>query len=115
MKLPTEMESIENEVMLKYKEVVFDSEWGDWSMKSSIFDHCIFGKDNLMFLIECENELKVGGYLFEKINSINHSIEDRNAFIFCFKQNEMKLFKIQNNIGTLILRHLINVFLEEKD
>ena len=72
--LPTEIEQIEEEVKLKFKEIVFDSNCCDWNWKTSTFDKHLIGKEKMVFLIEIEDnaekgfkDIKIGGFLFEKI------------------------------------------------
>ena len=93
--LPKELQMIEESIYLKYENVVFDTECCDWNIGSSTFDERILKRNNLMILIDISDTLKIGGFIFNSIESIGNYVEDRNAFIFKIEENEMKRYSIQ--------------------
>ena len=96
--LPIEIELIENEVNLKFKEVIYDSKYCDWSMKNSTFDKRLLGKKYLMFRIETKDEQTIGGFIFERIDLLENEIADSNAFLFFMNENKlMEKFEIKTD------------------
>ena len=80
--------------MKNVKEKIFDSNKDDWEEKTSVFDQKLLGKDKLLFLIDTKvnnKQIKFGGYLSTTIKQTRWFIEDKNAFVFTFiNDNPMK-------------------------
>ena len=76
------------------QEVIFDSNVCDWSINSSTFDERIINKENVVIIIETEDNIKIGGYIHNKINEVDKYVEDSNSFIFTIRENiNEKYFK----------------------
>ena len=92
---------IEKWTKLKMKEIIFDSKIHNWNLQECNFHEKIFNKQNLLFLIETDENIKFGGFISSKINKyydwVNdiESISDKNAFIFTFNQNKQLKFDIK--------------------
>ena len=102
-----EMEKLEEWTGLKCKTIIFDSQINRWNQKTSFFgghssfDQIIFGKDQLIILIEDEKDNIFGTYISQEINkyseddsakeTINErqkgTICDRKAFVFSVRSN----------------------------
>ena len=67
----------------------------------------ILNKQNVLFLIEIDDGYKIGGFISNEIDKVSifdvnrriwvDSIVDKNAFIFTFKNDEPKKFKMKEN------------------
>ena len=80
-----EIKQIEELCCLEMKEVIFDSEFCDWSIRSSIFDTLLEEKNQLIILLETETKKKFGCFINSEIDVSDYSsIEDEEAFIFVF-------------------------------
>ena len=64
---------IEDWCGMYFEKKIFDSDVDDWSMKSSVFHKKIFGRENLLFLIEDDKDNVFGGFIKSKI-AIDNSI-----------------------------------------
>ena len=91
-----EISQIENWSGLKYLALLFDSKYDNWSMNDSIFDSCIFGKENIVVLVDDHQNNRFGVFLKSKIETYQYqefgewkgqSITDGNAFVFSVKSN----------------------------
>ena len=81
---------------MKFDRILFDSEINDWQIESSQFDKRIYGKQNIIILME-DNEMNMFGcYINAKIDKYQYiendewkggRITDKNAFIFSLKSN----------------------------
>ena len=89
-----EIQSVEKMCDLRYKELIFDTEICNWDQYTSTFDQRIYGKEQLVFLIEDTKGNMFGGFVNEKINRYEYyqkeqmkgrSIIDENAFVFALK------------------------------
>ena len=87
---------IENWTNLKMKDIVFDSNIHNWEEYESEFNDLILNKQNLIFLIEIEHNIKFGGFISSKIDKY-HWISDENAFLFTFKDNNPMKFDIEKD------------------
>ena len=65
-----EIETIEEFCDLTLLDVIFDSEYDNWSVSKSVFDQKIFGKENLVFVIEDTEGNLFGGFINSTINDI---------------------------------------------
>ena len=54
--LSKEIQQIEEWCSLETKEIIFDSDFYDWSIETSIFDEIVKGKKQLVFLFETETK-----------------------------------------------------------
>ena len=85
-----------------YDNVIFDSDKNNWN-DTKKFHEYVFGKKDLLFIIEDENGNKFGGYLFATISTKwwSNYIEDKNAFLFSLRSNgrltDIIKFKIHQN------------------
>ena len=96
-----EVKQLEQWTNKKCSEVLFDSDKDDWSQNTSVFGDKIYGKSNLMFIVEDTNNNKFGGYLTSTIDKYDDYIIDKNAFVFSLKSNGRingtKKFDISNS------------------
>ena len=97
-----EVNKIEEWTNLKCEQIIFDSNIHNWKQKESKFDSLIFNKQNLIFLIETEDNIKFGGFISSKIDKIYskpkwEKISDENAFIFTFKDDKLMKFDIKKD------------------
>ena len=88
---------IENWTKMKMKEIIFDSNIHNWEVDESEFNDLILNKQNLLFLIETDDNIKFGGFISSKINKIEDYISDENAFVFTFKDNKPMKFDIRKD------------------
>lgn len=96
---------------LKFVEVVFDSDYDDWSLGTSVLHKKILGKSQLVFVVEDYDGNKFGGYLKEQIHTTFQSssrkncswmIVDYNSFIFQVRKNNGECYAkypIKDNVG----------------
>ena len=78
----------------KYKTVLFDSSIDNWKKYRSQLQERVLNKSQLLFLIETEDDITVGGYINAQITADLSWIADPNAFIFTFKDNKSQKFTI---------------------
>ena len=90
----SEIIQIEKWTNMKVSEIVFDSKKHNWKEDKSVFDQLILNKQNLIFLIETEDNIKFGGFISSKIDKIRKFISDENAYVFTFKDNNPMKFDI---------------------
>ena len=76
------------------KDIIFDSNVHKWKEYESEFDDLILNKQNLLFLIETDDNIKFGGFISSKIDKIKKTISDSNAFLFTFEDNKPMKFDI---------------------
>ena len=73
-----------------------DSEYCD-SGKIIFLNQRLVYRENLMILIEYDDNMKIGAFVFDKLIYDNwNDIEISNSFLFTFTNNEMKSFKQKN-------------------
>ena len=79
-----------------FEKKVFDSDVDDWSVVTSSFYKKIYGRENLVFLIEDDQNNTFGVFIKSKIDKflikqnnvwVGERIEDENAFIFSLRSN----------------------------
>ena len=110
MTTDSETHIIENWCNMTLKKIIFDSENDDWSKNTSIFDEKVFGKENLVFLIEDKNRNVFGGFIRSSINDKKvykngmykgKKIDDLNSFVFSLRSNgrlqQPEKFEIKND------------------
>ena len=80
---------IENCCNSTFQQVIFDSEYCNWEIQTSTFDQILFGKEQIVILIEQDNGNKFGAYIHTKINNYSRmenkewkGIIDPNAIVF---------------------------------
>ena len=78
-----------------YEEIVFDSDVNNWMRMTSEFDTRIMNRNNLVFLIESDDGIYLGGYLSSQITVLEKYIADPNAFVFTFKESNPRMFPIK--------------------
>ena len=95
-KYQREIIHLENWFNLKFSEILFTSEKHDWSTGSSQFDGIIFGKSNLVFLIEDYQGNLFGTFTSEKVEkyqwtfgmtSYGEQHEDKLSKIFVLREH----------------------------
>ena len=89
-----EIEKIQQETGLEMKEIIFDTNCCDWGNNTLIKEYVMY-KDNLLFLIEIDDNLKIGGFIYDRIREINVS-KIRNSFLFTFKNGNLETFEISS-------------------
>ena len=94
MDQPLEIQYIEQMTSLKFKEVIFDSDYCNWESGSTCFDERIFGKDKLMFLIKTQYNETIGGFIYETIDRLDSFISDSKAFLFNLNDDKMNKYQI---------------------
>ena len=62
-----EIDFIEEWTELQCKEIIFDSEYCNWNSVTSTFDKRIFKKECLLFLIETNDGIRFGGFVYQQI------------------------------------------------
>ena len=74
---------------LKCSDVLFDSQYDNWSRKTSLFDKRIIGKKQIIFLIQNEEGEKFGYYLNSEVSSkyYDQVRSDGKSFHFNLKSN----------------------------
>ena len=86
-----EIQQIEEMIQMECSELLFTNETLNWKEDETYFDECLFGKQQLVFVIEDINENVFGGYIPNKIDSKKYGshgiwkgkgIEDPNACVF---------------------------------
>ena len=60
---PKEIISLEENTFTEFKEIVFDSDLCDWSMKSNSFNEIIIGKKQVIILVETKANRKFGCFI----------------------------------------------------
>ena len=92
-----EMKQIKEWTSLEYQSVIFDSEINHWRIGDSSFEERIFGKGNLVFLIEDTENNLFGGFIQSPIEIFRfyedgewqgNDIYDSQSFIFSLYSNE---------------------------
>ena len=81
-----EKQQLEEWTNLKYGNILFDSDSDDWN-DQKVFNSKIFGKKQILLIVEDENGNKFGGYVnatLNKIYSYTHKevIKDEQSFLF---------------------------------
>ena len=81
------------------KEVAFDSNIHNWKEDESEFYYLILNKQNLIFLIETDDNIKFGGFISSKIDKYYppYFVYDEKAFVFTFKDNKPMKFNIKKD------------------
>ena len=83
---------------MKMNKIIFDSNIHNWKRYQSEFKYLIWCKENLLFLIETEDNIKFGGFISSKIDKYHPiPISDENAFVFTFKDNKPMKFNIKKD------------------
>ena len=83
-----DMKQIESWTGLQCGEILFDSEYDNWNVDSSIFDEKIVGKRQIVFLIEEEKGEKFGYYLNTTVKESMSVVEtDTSSFEFNLHSN----------------------------
>ena len=78
-----QINEIEKWTNKKFGEKIFDSETDNWKKNTSLFDDKLYGRSNVLILIQEEDNKNIfGGYIDTKIFTRDHFINDKNAFIF---------------------------------
>ena len=86
--------------------ILFDSEKDDWNSNTSVFDKKIFGKTDLIFVVEDINGNKFGAYIHSRINQYDTWIYDKNSFLFTLQSNQqMKNGMIKFEIQKQHMKH----------
>ena len=115
----TERNYIEQWTHKKITNLLFSTMKDDWSIETSTFDTKIFGKENILIVIEDSNKNLFGCFINSPINSYftNYSnknskrIEDPNSFVFTLRSNGRCLkptnfpMKYQNRMSAFTLYH----------
>ena len=93
-----EIKQLEEWTLLKYDEIIFDSDCCDWSSHSSTFDNVLFNRGNIVIIIEDSEGNRFGGFLKstietlveynEEYSSWEGETEDENVFLFSFYSND---------------------------
>ena len=92
-----EVQIIENWCDMTLNDVIFDSNYDDWKIGTSVFHEKLFGKENIIIIIEEEKGNVFGVFLNTIINDIRivdedelfygRTIADMNAFTFSLRSN----------------------------
>ena len=107
-----EKNKIKEWTQMKCGEIVFDSNIHNWDMGTSEFDAKIFGRSDVVILIEDTKNNLFGGYIHAQINNyynvrngqwqLNNRIRDEKAFLFSLRNNgrsnEMVKMDIRNEV-----------------
>ena len=80
----------------KFNKIIFDSHKNNWLKGSNELELKVLNKQNVLFLIETNDNIKFGGFISSIIDKTNEWIEDENAFVFTFKNDKPLLFPIRN-------------------
>ena len=111
-----EIKQLEEWTKLHFDKVVFDTKFCAYSQSNSTFAKRIIGREKLAFLIEAENDVKFGAFIYEKIPGFPElrenalypdGVNDRNSFLFTFKNDSPKKFHVKNEKGYLDDVHFI--------
>ena len=100
-----EIKYIEEWTGLQCDSILFDSDICDWNQNSSTFDKHIWNKEKLVFLIETENDIRYGGFIYSKIDKYRtvdeegntHGVEDSQSFLFSFKDNKSMKYEMKEH------------------
>ena len=92
--LPNEIKQIEELCDLESTEVIFDSDFDDWSIGSSMFNKIVEGKKQLVFLFETETNKKFGCFINSEIESIDKYVIDPKAFTFSINSNGITKYHV---------------------
>ena len=91
-----EMKQIEEWTKSLFKEILFDTDYCDWSSEKSSFNKRIEGKENIIIIIEDINNNVFGGYVHKTIENdanlenttiVRTYLKDFNIFVFSIKSN----------------------------
>ena len=91
-----EITTIEELINLEFNEVIFNSDFCDWSVNTSTFDMHLFNRSNIVIRVEDIEGNIFGGFIKSKINSLRYEenntvlgnvIDDKNSFVFSLKSN----------------------------
>ena len=93
------IDQIEDKTNTKMKEIIFDTKCCNWG-NNTLFNEYLMYKDNLLLLIETENNMKIGAFIYDIVQNTNISIH--KSFLCTFKNNEMDIFN-HNSHDNLIL------------
>ena len=92
---PTQIKCIEEWTSKRIGNVIFDSTLDNWNQHLSDFDKILLGKQSIVLLLHTETDVICGCSITNKIEKINIPVTDANAFLFSFKNNQMKKFPIR--------------------
>ena len=101
-----EIEQIEEWSELSMKTVLFDSQFCDWTLRTSTFAEHILHKEKLAFLILTETNILFGGFIYAKAQTYHYNEEtkqkdgtvDPNSFVFTFKDNDPMKFELKKDV-----------------
>ena len=98
-----EITQIENFTELEFANVIFDSEYCEWNKNTSTFTKRIKDNENLLFIVEVNEKITIGGFVYEKIEEIDKFIWDRKSFIFTSNEEGFQMFSINEYSKSFIL------------
>ena len=90
---------------LDFGSIIFDSDFDNWSYKTSIFHQKLTNKSNIVILIETTDSITFGCYIESPIYTVNyrnmegyhrHYSFDQNIFVFTFRNNQQINFYLKN-------------------
>ena len=87
LQIPEYVKQIEEWTLSTFSDVIFDFNYCDWSMNTSIFGKSLIGRSNLIIYMEDTKGNVFGGYINETIMEIHPFIEDPRAFVFSLHSN----------------------------
>ena len=84
-----EKKQIEEWTRMKCSEILFDSDRNDWNQNSSVFNECIEGKKNIIFIVEDKENNKYGYYFNGTIieEQYDEWMKSSDSFLFSLKSN----------------------------
>ena len=77
-----EIKQMEELLSMKFKEVVFDSDYCNWEQNTSTFDLRIIGKHQLMFLVETKSNETFGWFIYSRLNDSYNYFTGSSIFTF---------------------------------
>ena len=102
-----QLTQIEEWTLKKCGEIIFDSTKDNWELDTSTFDSKIYGRKQLLFIIEDIEGNKFGGYIDSTIDEFQYSLTDWSAFLFSLESNGrldgMKKFTIKDMLFAFCL------------
>ena len=96
-----EMDLIEKEIGRKLEFNIFDSNINNWKKDNSQLFQTIQNQSEIIILIETIDKMKFGCYVSSEINDQKRYIEDSNAFIFKFENDNLEKYSIVENENVL--------------
>ena len=93
-----EMKQIEEWTNMKFQEIIFDSEYCQWTLGNSTFDNHLFEKEKMIVIFENEDNDVFGGYISMCLDNLDElESEENNFYPLIYFDPNVFLFSLRSN------------------